>query len=66
MSEPKRSNLAKARLLAQRETLRLLAWHRWRDGSGGDPARIRPGARVPFRCNLCGTPNAGTLAALSR
>ena len=66
MSEPKRSNLAKARLLAQRETLRFLAWRRWRDGSGGDPARIRPGARVPFICNLCGTPNAGTLAALSR
>jgi SAM-dependent methyltransferase len=65
-NEPKRSNLAKARLLAQRETLRLLAWHRWRDGGGGDPARIRPGARIPFLCNLCGTPNAGTLAALSR
>jgi SAM-dependent methyltransferase len=65
-NEPKRSNLAKARLLAQRETLRLLAWHRWRDGSGGDPARIRPGARIPFLCNLCGTPNAGTLTALSR
>lgn len=46
--------------------LRVLAWHRWRNGDGGDPSRIRPGARVPFRCNLCGTPNAGTLADLSR
>lgn len=63
---PKRSALSNARLFAERETLRLLAWHRWRRGGGGDPARIRPGARVPFRCNLCGTPNAGTLADLSR
>jgi SAM-dependent methyltransferase len=62
----KRSPLQNARMLAQRQALRLWAWHRWRDGRAGDPARIRPGARVPFRCNLCGTANAGTLAALSR
>lgn len=62
----RRSPLAKARLAARRETLRLLAWQRWRDGSGGDPARIPPGAQVPFTCNLCGTPNSGTLAQLSR
>ena len=66
MSAPKRTPLANARLLAQRQTLRLLAWHRWRGGSPGDPARIRPGTRIPFLCNLCGTANAGTLAELSR
>lgn len=55
-----------ARKYAQRQTLRLRAWHRWRDGSGGDPARIGPNERIPFVCNLCGTANAGTLAVLSR
>ena len=44
----------------------MLARRRWRDGTGGDPATIRPGSRIPFICNLCGTPNAGTLAQLSR
>jgi SAM-dependent methyltransferase len=62
----KRTPLQNARILAQRQTLRLLAWHRWRGGGPGDPARIRPGRRIPFRCNLCGTANAGTLADLSR
>jgi SAM-dependent methyltransferase len=62
----KRTPLENARVLAQRHALRLWAWHRWRDGGPGDPARIRPGARVPFLCNLCGTANAGTLATLSR
>jgi SAM-dependent methyltransferase len=46
--------------------LGLLARRRWRDGSGGDPSTIRPGSRLPFVCNLCGTPNAGTLGELSR
>jgi len=55
-----------ARLFAQRQALRFLSWRRWRGIDGGDPARIPPGAAVPFRCNLCGTPNAGTLAELSR
>ncbi len=62
----RRSPFALARLAARREALRFLAWQRWRDGSAGDPARIRPGAQVPFVCNLCGTPNRGTLAQLSR
>jgi len=62
----KRTTLGLARLAAKREALRLLAWRRWRNGGGGDPAHIAPGARVPFLCNLCGTPNAGTLAHLSR
>jgi len=55
-----------ARLVARREALRLLAWQRWRGGNGGDPSRIRPGARLPFICNVCGTPNSGTLAELAR
>jgi SAM-dependent methyltransferase len=46
--------------------LGMLARRRWRDGTGGNPASIRPGSRSPFVCNLCGTPNAGTLAQLSR
>lgn len=62
----RRSPLALARLAARREALRFLAWQRWRDGSAGDPARIRPDTRIPFVCNLCGTPNRGTLAQLSR
>jgi SAM-dependent methyltransferase len=61
-----RTTLDNARLLARREALRFLAWQRWRGGDAGDPARIRPGARIPFLCNLCGTPNSGTLAQLSR
>jgi SAM-dependent methyltransferase len=63
---PKRNPLANARILARRQALRVLAWHRWRGGGPGDPGRIRPGQRIPFRCNLCGTANAGTLADLSR
>ena len=63
---PPRSILRKAQLFAHRRMLGMLARRRWRDGSGGDPAKIRPGARIPFICNLCGTPNAGTLAQLSR
>jgi SAM-dependent methyltransferase len=58
--------LAYARLFARRQSLRFLAWRRWRDQDGGDPAKIPPGASIPFRCNLCGTANQGTLAALSR
>lgn len=54
-----------ARLAARREALRWLAWHRWRKGDH-DPARIAPGAWIPFTCNLCGTPNRGTLAQLER
>ncbi len=46
--------------------LGLMARRRWRDGTGGDPRSIRPGSRIPFVCNLCGTPNAGTLGELSR
>ncbi len=49
-------------------------FRRWRapaiDGSGTigdvDPATVTPGAAIVFRCNLCGTPNAATLATLSR
>jgi SAM-dependent methyltransferase len=62
MSRP----LASARKLAHRQMLRFKIWRRWRDADGGDPASIRPGASIPFRCNLCATPNEGTLAALSR
>lgn len=57
---------AYARLFAKRQALRFLTWRRWRGDDGGDPAAIPPGTAVPFRCNLCGTPNAGTLAELSR
>src|SRR5690349_12515432 len=62
----KRTPLTNARLLARREALRFLAWQRWRGSDGGDPSRIRAGARIPFFCNLCGTPNSGTLRELSR
>jgi SAM-dependent methyltransferase len=31
-----------------------------------DPARLAPETIVPFRCNLCGAPNAVALAALDR
>jgi len=55
-----------ARRFAQRQALRVKSWRRWRDVDGGDPASIPPGASIPFRCNLCGTGNEGTLAALSR
>ncbi len=54
------------RLLAERQALRFRFWRRWRGEDGGDPAKVPPGAAVPFRCNLCGTPNARTLAELSR
>jgi SAM-dependent methyltransferase len=64
--QPRRNLLRKAQVLAYRRMLGMLARRRWRDGSGGDPASIRPGTRIPFICNLCGTPNAGTLAQLSR
>ena len=58
---------AYARLFAERQAARFKFWRRWRDDDdGGDPASIPPGAAIPFRCNLCGTPNTGTLAALSR
>jgi SAM-dependent methyltransferase len=63
---PQRSLLEKAQVFAHRRMLGRLARRRWRNGTGGDPASIRPGARIPFICNLCGTPNAGTLAQLSR
>ncbi len=46
--------------------MRVLAWQRWRDGGGGDPARVRPGARIPFRCNVCGAGNGSTLQELTR
>ena len=46
--------------------LRLKAWRRWRDGDGGEPKSIPPGAAIPFLCNLCATPNEATLDALSR
>jgi len=55
-----------ARLFAERQAARFRFWRRWRGDDGGDPASIPPGAAIPFRCNLCGTPNTGTLAALSR
>ena len=45
---PQRSLLKKAQLFAYRRMLGMLARRRWRDGSGGDPAKIRPGARIPF------------------
>jgi SAM-dependent methyltransferase len=64
--QPGRNLLRKAQVFAYRRMLGMLARRRWRDGSGGDPASIRPGTRIPFICNLCGTPNAGTLAQLSR
>jgi SAM-dependent methyltransferase len=44
----------------------LKIWWRWRGSGGGDPSSLRPDARIPFRCNLCGMPNEGTLGALSR
>jgi len=66
VAEPKRTPLQNAQVLVRREALRLLAWQRWRGSNGGDPSRIRPGARLPFICNVCGTPNSGTLAELSR
>lgn len=67
MSDPKPDRLlASARLFAQRQTLRFRSWRRWRGVDGGDPALIPPGTSIPFRCNLCGTANEGTLAALSR
>jgi len=62
MSRP----LVSARKLAYRQMLRLKAWRRWREGDGGDPSSIPPGASIPFLCNLCATPNEGTLDALSR
>jgi SAM-dependent methyltransferase len=65
-----RGPLASARLLAQRQTHKLQAWRRWRRWRGaldaGDPASISPDALLPFRCNLCGAGNAGSLRALSR
>lgn len=63
---PQRTFLRKARIFAHRRMLGMLAKRRWRDGTGGDPAKVRPGSRIPFICNLCGTPNAGSLAELSR
>jgi SAM-dependent methyltransferase len=57
---------AYARLFAERQAARFKFWRRWREDDGGDPASIPPGTAIPFRCNLCGTPNTGTLAALSR
>src|SRR5262249_51756430 len=63
---PEANILAESRLFAKRQALHLAAWYRWRNGRSGDPTRIRPGTRVPFHCNLCGTPNAATLAELSR
>jgi SAM-dependent methyltransferase len=62
MSRP----LVSARKFAYRQMLRLKAWRRWREGDGGDPSSIPPGASIPFLCNLCATPNEGTLDALSR
>ena len=49
-------------------------WHKWRspleDASkliaNIDPAEIAPDQTIRFRCNLCGTVNAATLARLSR
>jgi len=61
-----RSPFALARLAADRAAMRVLAWQRWRDGNSGDPARIPPEARIPFRCNVCGTGNGSTLAGLTR
>jgi hypothetical protein len=61
-----RGPIASARLLAQRQTLKFLSWRRWRGIEGGDPARIAPDAPLPFRCNLCGTANSGSLRTLSR
>ena len=55
-----------ARLFAERQAARFRFWWRRRDDGGGDPSGIPPDAAIAFRCNLCGTPNTGTLAALSR
>jgi SAM-dependent methyltransferase len=63
---PQRTFLRKAQIFAHRRMLGMLAKRRWRDGTGGDPAKVRAGSRIPFICNLCGTPNAGSLAELSR
>lgn len=46
--------------------MRVLAWQRWRDGSSHDPALIAADARIPFRCNICGTGNGSTPAGLTR
>jgi SAM-dependent methyltransferase len=51
---------------ARLKAKRLRIWWRWLGRGGGDPARIRPGESIPFLCNLCGMPNEGTLAELSR
>lgn len=46
--------------------MRVLAWQRWRDGASADPTSIPATARIPFRCNICGTGNGSTLAGLTR
>ena len=56
-------HLVSARRYTRRQAMRLKVWWHWR---GGDPARTRPDGSIPFLCNLCGAPNEGTLAALSR
>ena len=56
-------HLVSARRYTRRQAMRLKVWWRSR---GGDPARTPAGASIPFLCNLCGLPNEGTLAALSR
>ena len=60
------SPLAAASKFAQRQVLLWQSRRRWRDSDGGDPSAITPGAAIPYRCNLCGTANRGTLAQLAR
>ncbi len=55
--------IASAQLHAHRL---LLQYRLWRGGHDVDPASLAPDGRIPFRCNLCGTPNEGTLRQLAR
>lgn len=61
-----RSPLALARLAADRATMRVLAWQRWRNGARVAPETISATERIPFRCNVCGTGNGSTLDGLTR
>ncbi|MFO1413017.1 MAG: methyltransferase domain-containing protein [Burkholderiales bacterium] len=61
-----RSPLYLTRELARRQTHRWQAWRRWRDGDAADPAAVKAGEPIPYRCNICGTGNAASLDALTR
>ncbi|MEP7329561.1 MAG: methyltransferase domain-containing protein [Betaproteobacteria bacterium] len=65
------SPFAAASRFARRQMLRWQAHARARevvapDAVGNDPAAIPAGQAIPYRCNLCGTTNRGTLAQLAR